>query len=130
LPDPVVADWKLPHPIIKDESYWSLHPGESVFFTLQKVQERWWDHAFEGEEAIDRTKIEAVRPMEDLGEEEQAKIQELMYNQEQKLKGLPTSDQMKLENIMKKAWDAEGSPFKGQPFDPSRVQLANNSMNQ
>lgn len=32
--------------------------------------------------------------MEELDEEEQAKIHELMFNQEQKLKGLPTSDQM------------------------------------
>ena len=24
---------------------------------------------------------------------------------------------------MKKAWDAEGSPFKGQPFDPSAFSV-------
>lgn len=90
----VSIDWKLSHPIIKDESYWSLHPGESIFLSLQKAKERWWDHLFEGEEPIDRTKIEAVRPMEDLEEEEQVKIQELVWNQEQKLKGLPTSDEL------------------------------------
>jgi len=25
--------------------------------------------------------------------------------------------------MLKKAWDAEGSPFKGQPFDPSKLNL-------
>jgi hypothetical protein len=25
---------------------------------------------------------------------------------------------------LKKAWDAEGSPFKGQPFDPSKLNLS------
>lgn len=25
--------------------------------------------------------------------------------------------------MLKKAWDAEGSPFKGQPFDPSKVNM-------
>ncbi|ODN01174.1 NudC domain-containing protein 3 [Orchesella cincta] len=124
-----VVDWILSDPIIKDESYWSLYPGETVFLSLQKVKEKWWDHLFEGEEPIDRNKIEAVRPMEELADDEQAKIHELVFNQEQKLKGLPTSDETKLHEVMKKAWDVEGSPFKGQPFDPSKVHLANsNSM--
>ena len=30
----------------------------------------------------------------------------------------------KAHDILKKAWNAEGSPFKGTPFDPSRVQIA------
>lgn len=30
---------------------------------------------------------------------------------------------------MKMAWDAEGSPFKGTPFDMSKMQLASNSFN-
>ena len=29
-----------------------------------------------------------------------------------------------MQEILKKAWDAEGSPFKGTPYDPSKVQLA------
>jgi len=28
---------------------------------------------------------------------------------------------------MKKAWNAEGSPFKGTPFDPSKINLGGNS---
>lgn len=27
--------------------------------------------------------------------------------------------------MLRKAWDAEGSPFKGQPFDPNIVQFEN-----
>ncbi|CAL8072171.1 unnamed protein product [Orchesella dallaii] len=123
-----VVDWVLADPIIKDESYWSLYPGESVFLSLQKVKEKWWDHLFEGEERIDRNKIEAVRPMEELPDDEQVKIQEVVWNQEQKLKGLPTSEEAKLHKLMEKAWDVEGSPFKGQPFDPSLVHLANNTI--
>lgn len=48
----------------------------------------------ENEQPIDPKSIEAVRPMDDLPEDEQMKIQELMWNQEQKLKGLPTSDEL------------------------------------
>ena len=29
----------------------------------------------------------------------------------------------KVHDILKKAWDAEGSPFQGQPFDPSKLNI-------
>lgn len=39
--------------------------------------------------------------------------------------GQMTSDQIKQQEMLRKAWDAEGSPFKGQPFDPNVVQFQN-----
>jgi hypothetical protein len=29
----------------------------------------------------------------------------------------------KMQDMLKNAWDAEGSPFKGQPFDPSKFSM-------
>ena len=29
----------------------------------------------------------------------------------------------KMHTMLKRAWDAEGSPFKGQPFDPSKCSV-------
>ena len=29
----------------------------------------------------------------------------------------------KAHDILKKAWNVEGSPFKGTPFDPTKVQV-------
>lgn len=46
------------------------------------------------EPKIDLSNIDATRPMEDLGQDEQMKIQELMWNQERKRQGLPTTDEM------------------------------------
>ncbi|CAG7836195.1 unnamed protein product, partial [Allacma fusca] len=122
-PNEYIVNGKLTSPVVKDESYWNLTPGEAIYIWLQKAQEKWWTALIEGEEPIDMKDIEPVRPMEDLPEDEQQKIQELMWNHEQKQKGLPTSDEMRMHDILKKAWDAEGSPFKGTPFDPSKVQL-------
>jgi hypothetical protein len=55
---------------------------------------RWWQALLEGEDLLEMSKIEAVRPMEELDEEEQMKLQELCWNEERKRQGLPTSDDM------------------------------------
>ena len=47
-----------------------------------------------------------------------------MFDQHQKRLGKPTSDELKNEDMLRAAWNAEGSPFKGQPFDPSMVNLS------
>lgn len=49
-------------------------------------------------------------------------VREIQWNQEQKMKGLPTSDQLRNIEMLKKAWNAEGSPFKGKEFDPTVLQ--------
>jgi len=124
-PHEPIFEGKLSFPIVKDESYWNLSPGESINIWLQKEKERWWTALIEGEEPIDIKNIEAVRPMEELSEEEQMKIQELMWNQERKQQGLPTSDEMKMRSTLEKSWNLDGSPFKGQPFDPSVLDFNN-----
>lgn len=43
--------------------------------------------------------------------------------------GLPTTEEEKNIETLKKFWDSEGSPFKGQPFDPSKLNLAGANFN-
>lgn len=61
--------------------------------SLDKVQERWWESSFEGETKINTQKIDCSRPMHELDDEAQAKIQQLMYDEHQKQLGLPTSEE-------------------------------------
>uniref|UniRef100_A0A2C9KRN4 CS domain-containing protein n=1 Tax=Biomphalaria glabrata TaxID=6526 RepID=A0A2C9KRN4_BIOGL len=102
---------------------WTLNPGEFVHINLEKKQERWWEHVFVDEPKINTRKIDCSRPMTDLDDEAQAKIEEMMYNQRQKQLGLPQSHELKTHEMLGGAWDAEGSPFKGQPFDPSKFNV-------
>jgi len=120
-------DGELTWDIHPDEAIWTLVPGEHIHVNLEKVQERWWDAVLVNEQKINVRKIDASRPMTDLDEEAQAKIDELMYNDRQKKLGLPQSHEKKVHEMLKQAWDAEGSPFKGTPFDPSIVNVTPNS---
>ncbi|CAF1093090.1 unnamed protein product [Rotaria sordida] len=89
---------------------------------MEKSMERWWENFLINEKKINLKHIQPEKSMEDLNQEEQMKIHQMMYDQRQKAMGLPTSEEQKYEDIMKQAWNAEGSPFKGQPYDPSIVQ--------
>ncbi|XP_022185736.2 nudC domain-containing protein 3 [Nilaparvata lugens] len=80
----VLVEGDLCYGIQKDETIWSLSPGDFILINCEKQSERWWDGLLVSEPKIDSTKIDSSRPMSDLSEEEQMKIQELMWNQEQK----------------------------------------------
>jgi len=119
---------QLSEKIRTDESLWSLSPGEHVEINLEKFEQRWWDGVFEGDEKIDKSTIDTTQQVHDFDEQTQGDIRKVMYDQQQKLMGKPTSDEQKTHQLLEKAWDAEGSPFQGTPFDPSKVNLGNNNV--
>lgn len=101
------------------DAIWSFDKGR-LEIHLEKAYEMWWDCFLQSEPKLDIAKLDCSRPFEDLSEEAQAKIQELTWNQERKRLGLPTSDEIKMHDKLKKAWDMEGSPFK-EPYNPNTV---------
>lgn len=119
--DVVVISSELCHKCKANEAIWSIE-GQKLQIHLDKCQDMWWNCLVKGEEELDLSKIDCSRPYEELSEEAQAKIEELQWNQERKRLGLPTSDEIALQETLKKAWNAKGSPFSG-PFNPNAVSL-------
>nr|CAH8846032.1 unnamed protein product [Trichobilharzia regenti] len=120
----VYFDRDLYWDIHKDDAIWTFDAKENqIHLCLDKVQERWWVAAFVGEDKINPRKIDCRRPIHELEPEAQAKIQQLMYDEHRKRQGLPTSEQEKIQNVLAKAWDKEGSPFRGTQYDPTKVKL-------
>ncbi|KAF2904789.1 hypothetical protein ILUMI_01385 [Ignelater luminosus] len=115
----VLLEGELCQKVKHNDAMWSIDKNE-LEMHLDKLAEIWWDCLIKSEPKLDVTKIDCSRPFEELPEEAQAKIEELTWNQERKRLGLPTSDQLAMQDKLKKAWDAEGSPFKG-PYDPNTV---------
>ncbi|XP_005988256.1 nudC domain-containing protein 3 [Latimeria chalumnae] len=120
----VLMEGKLTHRINTENSLWSLEPGKCIVLNLNKSGEYWWNAVLEGEETIDIDKINKERSMATVDEDEHAVLDRLTFDYHQKLQGKPQSHEMKVHEMLKKGWDAEGSPFKGQKFDPSMFNIS------
>ncbi|XP_011207443.2 nudC domain-containing protein 3 [Bactrocera dorsalis] len=110
-----------------NDAVWTITEGK-LTISMDKGKEMWWERFFTSEDPIDTKKIDCERYIDDLPEDSQAAIQKLRVQQmEQDIvnNGQEINDSEK--NTMERlrmAWDAEGSPFKGQPFDPSVVKFS------
>ncbi|XP_061603912.1 nudC domain-containing protein 3 [Phyllopteryx taeniolatus] len=118
-----LVEGNFPHKINTENSMWSLEPGKCVALSLNKSSEVWWKCVLEGEEEIDVDRLNRERSMASVDEEEHAVLDRLTFDYHQKLQGKPQSHEMKVHEMLKKGWDAEGSPFKGQQFDPSMFDI-------
>ena len=122
----VLIEGDLPYKVLTDSSIWMVESGV-IHVSLEKAKERMWGSVFEGETEIDLTKVDAVKDISDLDPESQAAVSRVIFDQHQKNQGKPQSHEIETYNLLEKAWDVEGSPFKGTPFDPSKVNISNSS---
>ncbi|NXA43850.1 NUDC3 protein, partial [Eudromia elegans] len=120
----VLMEGKLTHKVNTEGSLWSLEPGKCVLISLSKGDEYWWSAILEGEERIDIDKINKERSMATVDEEEHAVLDRLTFDYHQKLQGKPQSHELKVHEMLKKGWDTEGSPFRGQKFDPAMFNIS------
>eukprot|EP00602_Paraphysomonas_sp_CaronLab_P001702 CAMPEP_0185034018 /NCGR_PEP_ID=MMETSP1103-20130426/23505_1 /TAXON_ID=36769 /ORGANISM="Paraphysomonas bandaiensis, Strain Caron Lab Isolate" /LENGTH=247 /DNA_ID=CAMNT_0027570501 /DNA_START=141 /DNA_END=884 /DNA_ORIENTATION=+ len=111
-----------------DESMWTLLSDDTsegrnqqVIITLDKTRHTWWKHILKGDPEIDTTKVDSTQNISEYDEETQATIRKIMFDQKQKRLGLPTSEESKADEILKKAMYAPGSPFipSGEPDSSS-----------
>merc|ERR1719188_1225853 len=103
---------------------WHIDDGRHVILSLEEHREMWWKCVIEGDSEIDTTKVESTRSMEEYDGETQGAIRKIMFDQSQKVMGKPPSDQIRTADVMKEAWNAPGSPFRGSDFDPSLLNLS------
>ena len=100
-----VIDGPLFRPIVVDDATWSVEDKKTLVVTLFKVGgDDWWPHVCINERQIDfKTLRPPAKHMRDLDDGAQATIQKMMFDQHQKRQGLPTSDELLMQEAMAKA---------------------------
>ncbi|KAH8351070.1 hypothetical protein KR084_002584 [Drosophila pseudotakahashii] len=127
-PEIVILEGNLSQRIKHNEAVWTIDQNQ-LLISCDKSKELWWERLFEGDPEIDAKKIECERYIDDLPEDTQATIEKLRVQQltaDKEQYDIQKSNPEQAETLerLKTAWDAEGSPFKGQPFDPSIVRMS------
>jgi len=113
----------FPERVSRGDSIWSVEDNDKLLVTLDKMKEIWWKSVFVGDTEIDCTKVDSTKSVQDYDPETQGAIRKIIFDRDQKAKGLPSSNQIRTGEIIRQAWDAENSPFKGTPFDPSVLNI-------
>jgi hypothetical protein len=105
--------------IVPGESTWLIEDSSIIVLSLQKASESWWNRLLIGDDEIDTSRIESSKRVDEYDTETQGMLRKIIYDENQKRNGMLTDDEQDIARKLKSAWNAEGSPFKGTPFDPN-----------
>ncbi|XP_051204062.1 protein BOBBER 1 [Lolium perenne] len=101
---PPIIDGDLHKPVKVDDCFWSIEDGKYLSILLTKHnQMEWWKSVIKGDPEVDTQRVEPESSkLSDLDPETRQTVEKMMFDQRQKQMGLPTSDEMQKDDMLKK----------------------------
>lgn len=101
---PPIIDGELFRPVKPDDCYWSIEDQSAISILLTKHDKmEWWKSIVKGDPEIDTQKVEPESSkLSDLDPETRQTVEKMMFDQRQKTMGLPSSDELQKQEILKK----------------------------
>ncbi|KAH7883533.1 nuclear movement protein nudC [Phlebopus sp. FC_14] len=99
-----IVEGELCKEIKVDDSTWTLEDQQSVLVHLEKLnKQQWWENVLVHHPKIDTRKIQPENSkLSDLDGETRGMVEKMMFDNQQKQLGKPTSDELKKMEALKK----------------------------
>lgn len=90
-----LIDGELQEKVKVEDSFWSIEDRKFINITFEKAYEAIWKTVILGDKEIDPKTVDNSKRIEEFDLETQGHLQKVLYEQERKRQGLPTTDEEK-----------------------------------